>query len=230
MKNLILATALLLLPITAMAQDDWRDRRGEPDRDRYRDDRRDWRRDNAFEITPLLSYRWGGTIFAEQTDVFGTDVAAESSGALGAIVGIPIGNSGLKLELMASRQQTALEAGGGLFDFEEEFGDLNVTYYHAGVLIPFARSRNVTPFVTLSAGIANLDPEVRGVGSENRFSAAASIGVKVPIADNLGFRFETRGFFTSTDETDDDCYYGCYWNENRDFYQGEAAIGLVISF
>jgi hypothetical protein len=217
---------LLILPSTLFAQDDdrWRDRRGRDDRDdRYS------RRDNSIELTPFLGYTWGGTIFARETRLFRTDADVAANPNLGIEVGIPLGDNGFKLELMATRQASELETGGGLFDPAAQLADIDVTYLHAGLQIPFAQSRNASPFFVVSAGLANLDPKVSGVAAENRFSASAGIGVKVPITRNLGLRAEGRGYYTMLENSDDSCTV-CDWAYNHDFYQGQVNLGLVFSF
>ncbi|HVE72825.1 MAG TPA: outer membrane beta-barrel protein [Thermoanaerobaculia bacterium] len=226
MRKAALLLLLLTVTTTAFAQDDddWRGRRGrDRDRDRY-----DAPRDNAFEITPFVGYRWGGTIFANQTFIFGEDVDVEPSMNLGGSIGIPLGDSGFKLELMANHQSSELETGSGLFEPDNDVADIDVTYIQGGLQIPFARSRNASPYVSVMAGIANLDPQIRGVSAEQRFSASAGIGVKVPMNSMLSFRFEGRGYYTSLEE-EDECTI-CDYFYNEDFYQGEVNAGLVFSF
>jgi hypothetical protein len=227
MRKAALLLLLLTTTIPLVAQDpdddDWRRRR----RPRY-DDRRDAPRDNAFELTPNIGYRWGGTIFANQTFIFGEDVDVEPSPSAGISFGIPLGDTGFKLELMANRQSSELEVGSGLFEPDDEVADIDITYLHGGLQIPFARSRNASPYVVVSAGIANLDPQILGVDAEQRFSASAGIGVKVPMSRMLSFRFEGRGYYTALEE-DSGCTL-CDYFYNEDFYQGEVNAGLVISF
>lgn len=223
MRKAVLVALLLLTALPTFAQDDdWRRRPG-----RY-DDRRDSPSPSAFELTPFIGYRWGGTIFADQTFIFGQDVDVAPSASFGVNFGIPLGDTGMKLELMANRQSSELETGSGLFEPDDRVADIDVTYLHAGLQIPFARSRNAVPYVVASAGIANLDPQIAGVSAEQRFSASAGIGVKVPMSRALSFRFEGRGYFTSLEE-DDDCTI-CDYYYNEDFYQGEVNAGLVFSF
>ncbi|HEX6101070.1 MAG TPA: outer membrane beta-barrel protein [Thermoanaerobaculia bacterium] len=225
MRKAVLAVLLLLTALPMLAQDrddDWRRRR--PDYD----DRRYSPRDSAFELTPFIGYRWGGTIFADQTFIFGQDVDVEPSPNFGVNFAIPLGDTGMKLELMANRQSSELSTGGGLFEPEDEVADIDVTYLHGGLQIPFARSRNATPYVIVSAGLANLDPQLTGVDAEQRFSASAGIGVKVPMSRSLSFRFEGRGYYTALEE-DDECTV-CDYFYNQDFYQGEVNAGLVFSF
>jgi len=222
MRKAALALLLLLaaLPTLAQDDDDWRERRRS-----YRDTPRD----SSFELTPFVGYRWGGTIFADQTFIFGQDVDVASSANFGVSFGIPLGDTGMKLELLANRQESELETGGGLFEPDDQVADIDITYLHAGLQVPFARSRNATPYVVASLGIANLDPQLTGVDAEQRFSASAGIGVKVPMSRALSFRFEGRGYFTSLEDRNDDCTF-CDYRYNEDFYQGEVNAGLVFSF
>jgi hypothetical protein len=229
MRKFAFLLLLLLASTTAFAQHDddddeeWRERRERRER-RYRDEPRD----ASFELTPFAGFRWGGTIFADQSFIFTRDVDVASSANFGANFGIPLGDTGMKLELMANRQSSELETSEGLFEPDDEVADIDVTYLHAGLQLPFARSRNATPYVIVSAGLANLDPQIAGVDAEMRFSASAGIGVKVPMSRALSFRFEGRGYYTALEE-DTDCSF-CEYFYNQDFYQGEVNAGLVFSF
>ncbi|MGN6184292.1 MAG: outer membrane protein [Thermoanaerobaculia bacterium] len=226
MRKLLLPVLLLLtlVPTNLFAQD--RD-----DRDEDWRDRRYSRRapsDNAFELTPFVGYRWGGTIFASQSFVFDQDVEVESSPNFGLGLGIPLGDSGMKLELMANRQSSELTVERGIFEPQGEVADIDVTYLHAGLQIPFARSRNATPYFVVSAGLANLDPQLQGVTAENRFSASAGIGVKLPMSDFLSLKLEGRGYYTALEDTSDCTVCDYFYDEN--FYQGEVNLGLTFSF
>jgi hypothetical protein len=221
---------LLLLPTAVFAQDDWRNRRPDDDRDRDRDrDRRHARRDNAIELTPFAGYTWGGTIFAGETRLFRSDANVAANPNFGAIFGIPLSDTGLKLELMATRQVTELERDAGLFDPTAELADIDITYYHAGLQIPFGESRAVQPFAVVSAGIANLAPDIAGVSSESVFSASAGGGVKVPLSRGFSLRAEGRGYYAALEDDNDDCAI-CDFAYNRDFIQGQFNLGLVFSF
>ena len=221
MRRLISLLLLILVSTSLFAQDDdWRRRRAERDR---------WAsRGETFELTPFVGYRWGGTIFADQSFVFDEDVQVAANPNFGASFALPLGSSGLKLELMANRQSSELETESGLFEPDDEIADIDVTYLHVGLQIPFARSRNVTPYAIVSGGLANLDPQVSGVSDENRFSASAGIGVKLPMNDLLSIKLEGRGYYTALEE-EQDCAF-CDYFYNQDFYQGEVNLGLVINF
>jgi hypothetical protein len=222
MRKVSLLLILLVVPTAVFAQD-WRD--GGP---RDRDNRR-YRTDNRFEITPFGGYRWGGTLFADTTGLFDRDVDAKSSGDFGLSLGIPIGYSNMKVELMVNHQATTLTTGSAIFQPNNQLADFDVTYYHAGLMVPFSESRNATPFLIFSAGVGNLDPKVSGATSSNRFSASAGVGVKVPVTNNFGLRIETRGYFTSLGGDDSNGCRRCT-NNGHDFYQGDVNVGFVISF
>ncbi|HYH07281.1 MAG TPA: outer membrane beta-barrel protein [Thermoanaerobaculia bacterium] len=220
MRRSLLILLLLTFTTSAFAQDeDWRRRRA---------DNNYGPRDGAFELAPFIGYRWGGTIFADQTFIFGEDVDVAPSANFGVNFALPLGDTGMKLELMANRQSSELETEGGLFDPTDEVADIDVTYLHAGLQIPFARSRNATPYFVVSGGLANLDPQVSGVSAENRFSASAGLGVKLPVSNALSIKLEGRGYYTALEE-EDDCTI-CDYFYNEDFYQGEVNLGLVFSF
>ena len=219
-KLFLLALLILAVPSALLAQDDWRNRRGR--NDNYR------RGDNAFELTPFAGYTYGGRLFADQTGL-AENVRAQSSANFGADFAIPIGWEGFKLELMASHQDTHLTAGSGLFSPSDRVADFAVTYYHAGLIIPFAQSRSATPYVVVSAGVANLDPDIAGSTSENRFSASGGLGVKVPFNRNAGLRLEARGYYTTL--PNDNACRRCYYDYSyRDFYQGQTNVGVYFRF
>jgi hypothetical protein len=223
MRKALLFLLLLAVPVSMFAQeDDWRNRRPSRDRrDRYTYN------DNMFEFTPFLGYRYGGTIYGDSTNLFNFDVDVASHANYGLNFGIPIAN-GWKVELGVDRQDTHFTEGGGLFSPSGNIADVHVTYYQGSLVIPFARSRNATPYFSLGAGIANLDPEVSGVSADNRFAMSAAIGVKVPISPNAGLRLEEKGFFTSL--SNENSCLRCYYGYNHDLYQGETNFGVYFKF
>ena len=101
MRKSLLLMLLLLVPASLFAQNEpWRNR---PSRyGAYAD--------NYFELTPFLGYRYGGTIFADQSSLFNRDVKVESAANFGVNFAIPISN-GMKVELMVNRQDTHFTSG-----------------------------------------------------------------------------------------------------------------------
>jgi len=225
MRKLALLS-LLLLASTPLYAQPWRDRGPNRYRDRY------GYRDNFFEITPLVGYRYGGTIYSSDTNLFNQDVDVASDANYGLNLGIPINDSGLKLELLVDRQDTHLTTGGGdLFGPDNRLAKFHATYYQAGVLVPFSRSRNLTPYFALDAGVANLDTDVAGTSSAERFAASAAIGLKFPIADNIGIKIEERGFYANTGGyNNDNCRHFNCSNSDTNLYQGETSLGVSFRF
>lgn len=221
MRKVVLFLLLLCVPISLFAQDpDWRNRRAA--RGRYDSD-------NTFELTPFIGYRYGGSINADQTNLFNTDVSVASHMNYGAAFGIPVAN-GWKVELSVDRQDTNFtEGGGGLFNPTGNIAGFHITYYQAGVQIPFNVSRSAQPYFLVGAGVASLDPDVPGVSTDTRFSAHAGIGIKVPIDRNMGFRLEEKGYYTSLGGANNG-YLGRSFGYNHDLYQGETNFGMYFKF
>ncbi|MEA2239710.1 MAG: hypothetical protein QOC81_4434 [Thermoanaerobaculia bacterium] len=227
MRKLAVLFLLIISASSLAAQDEgWRGRGSRRDRgDRYR-----YYADNSFELTPFAGYTWGGKVYSGQTSLFARDANVASSVNYGFNLGIPLQPNGMKLELMVDRQSTNFTTGdgGSLFDPTHRLGDLDITYLHAGILVPFGQSRGATPYFIGSAGVANLDPRTSGLSSSTRFSASGGIGVKIPIQSHAGFRGEIRGFYTSL-PNDETCTL-CNYVYNRDLFQGQANFGIYFKF
>jgi len=226
MRRLAFLSFLLLFATTSLFAQDWR--RHRPDRypDRY------GYRDNFFELTPLIGYRYGGTIYSDDARIFNRDLDVESDLNYGLNLGIPINDSGMKLELLIDRQDTHLTTGSNdLFGPDNRVARFHATYYQAGVLFPFSRSRNLTPYFAIDAGVANLDTDVSGTSSANRFAASAAIGLKFPIANNMAVKIEERGFFANTGSYNHNDGCGAFTcGGDTNLYQGETSLGVSFRF
>jgi hypothetical protein len=206
---------------------------------------------SGFELTPSIGYRWGGEISAGATDLFAVDMKVAEGTAWGLSLDLPL-NHFLQLELMADHQSTELGEG-GLFAPSDPSIDVDIDYYHVGLLWYWHAGRT-RPFVVTSLGITNIDPDLEGIRSDDRFSASLGAGVKVDINRHLAIRFELRGVWTDTSDDhwwdddwssdgddhwwddsdwshDCDSHHDCgSWNGWQDLVQGEAKVGLVLSF
>ncbi|MCC7061113.1 MAG: outer membrane beta-barrel protein [Burkholderiaceae bacterium] len=185
-----------------------------------------------FELTPTFSYNFGGTLSAEDSDLFDFDLEADDSEAYGVTFGIPL-SPWAQIELLASRQQTQLAYDEGLFGGVRGLADFDVTYYHVGGLFQWGNGQ-IHPFLVASLGVANLNPDVPGARAENKFSGSLGGGVKIFFTDNIGLRLEGRGFWTLLDGNNDDYYWddGCYcdYGYSNTFDQGQASAGLIIAW
>ena len=188
-----------------------------------------------FELTPTFSYNFGGTISAADSALSNFDLDAADSESYGITFGIPL-SPWAQIELLASRQQTQLEYDRGNFGGSLGVADFDVTYYHVGGLFQWGNGQ-VHPFVVASLGVTNLNPDIPGAGAESKFSGSLGGGVKVFFTDNIGLRFEGRGFWTLLDGNSDDYYHdGCrhdcgyYYGYSNTFDQGQASAGLIIAW
>jgi hypothetical protein len=180
------------------------------------------------EVTPTVGFRTGGTIAWDVTDVFGNDVKTDDSASFGVIVDIDLSRY-WQLEFLVNHQRSDLQLKGGLFQPELNVGDIDVTYWQAGIVYRHPIG-NVNPFFGFTLGGATLDPKVTGLESENRFSGSLGGGVKIFFNRNLGVRFEGRGYWTAIDTRSSGCCYNDYWGRNDDFVQAEASAGLILAF
>ena len=212
MKRLAFALALgaLLAPAAARADDGYR-----------------------FELTPTAAYRWGGTISGRDNALTNFDLKVENSGAYGLTFDIPLSRN-LQLELLANRQSTSLRFDQGLFGGDARVADIDIDYYHVGILWQFGNGQ-VFPYFVTTAGVTHLDPKVPGSSAEDRFSLSLGGGVKVFFNDHVGMRFEGRGFFTSISDYRSGCYdqycdYYHHYNYDSTMSQGQASMGLILAW
>ncbi len=222
MRKVIVLLVVMLIPASLFAQSQW-----------WRNRQPGYRDFNMFELTPYVGYRYGGTIYAGQSDLFNQNVDLASAANFGVNFAIPVGSL-MKVELMVDRQNTHFTNGNGLFSPNQRLGGIDVTYFQGGLQIPFAVSPAAQPYFAISAGVANLNPHVSGASSATRFAAGVGIGVKVPINRNVGIKIEERGFFTSLSNYGGGGYYSDYYGSgygyNRDLYQGETNVGVFFRF
>ena len=180
------------------------------------------------EITPFAAYRAGGEFDATDDNFFGTDVEVAESESYGIIVNIPFTRF-LQFEIMADHQSSNFEVDGGIFDPTDDLGDVDVNYYHGGLLIQSDHPR-VRPFGVISLGFTRIDPDIPGLDSETRFSSSLGGGLKFLLSRNVGIRLEGRGFYTVLDDSDDDDCDFCDYRYEDSLTQTEVRLGLILSF
>lgn len=194
---------------------------------------------HVMEVTPFAGYQWGGVISEYETDVFNQDVEVRDHGSYGLLVNVPI-TYGFQFELLYNRQQTSLGTDADLFDPSHTVANIDIDYYHAGLLWQFAPSPSVRPYVTMSLGMANLELDLPNAQDEQKLSGSFGGGVKFMMNKNFGVRFEGRGYWT---DTSDDDYYDCCYAKNlqpqnhdydyyysEDLFQGEMLVGVIFAF
>jgi hypothetical protein len=190
--------------------------------------------ERSFQLTPFAGYRFGGEFDNVDFDDFFfdlTDIEVDDGGSYGVIFDARLAG-GLFLELWASRQSSELTASDGLFLPTEALFDLEVDYYHAGLLYEWTPGQ-AHPFFAVSVGATRFAPDEAGLDDLTRPSLSLGGGVKVMFSEAIGLRLEGRLISTWVEENDDSFCdrRTCYdFDEDVYFYQGEARAGLVVGF
>jgi opacity protein-like surface antigen len=148
----------------------------------------------GLEITPYAGYTIGGNFTDNST---GATLDVGEGGSLGLVLGLP-DTPETRYELFYGFQQTKV-TGGGTFGGETLF-DLDIHYLHLGGTYMF-RGDKVRPFLSGGLGATHFVPHGSGLNSKTYFSLSLGGGVKVPITDHVGLRFEGRGFLTILPDT-----------------------------
>ena len=183
----------------------------------------------TFELTPSIGYQWSADVAYNDLDFGFTKVEPDQSESYGLTFDIPITRN-LQVELLVLRQDTELEITEGFGQFDPN--DIELTYYHAGVLWQGTLGQ-VRPFVVGTAGITRFEPGLTRFRTQEEFSIGVGGGVKLLVNDHFGFRFEGRLFATDVgDEFDhyyDDCCCSRHCDED-DLLQGRLSAGLILAF
>jgi len=203
MKRFALVFCLLLLPAAAFADGDFR-----------------------WELTPHASYHFGGNFSAETNAPFGANLELDNGLAYGITFDIPL-STNLQVELLLNTQDSDLFFDKGIFGPDIETISADITYVHLGLLAQFGRPE-VTPYFVVSAGVTNIDPNLKGAGADEQFSVSLGAGVKLFFTPWLGMRLEARGFWTKLDNRicgDAQCtHYNNYLS------QGQAIAGFIFAW
>lgn len=189
----------------------------------------------TIEITPLVGYRFGGSLQGAPGNGNGSESSVElevdDAAAFGVQLGYRVGEG--EIELLYARQNTQLQsaalfAGISVFDLALETWQVGGTYLFDD------DDARVRPFVAVGLGLTRLLPEPSGLSDETRFSASFGAGVKLFLGRHFGIRLEGRGFFTVLDSDSRrvcDSESGCLMRiTGSELSQAEARAGLILRF
>jgi hypothetical protein len=183
-----------------------------------------------FEITPYAAYRLGGSF--DEKDGDGT-VDLNDSAAEGILFNIKANHNG-QYELLYAHQSTEADTQGFLVN--DPTIDIDIEHFQFGGTYLFDGD-NTRPFIALTLGLSQYDPQLPGANSESFFSASFGGGVQLNANKRLGVRLEARAFATFVD---DDSNIFCSSSaaggaclirvDGRLLTQWEARAGLVFRF
>ena len=184
----------------------------------------------TFEITPYAAYRMGGSF--DEKDGAGR-VEMNDSGAEGILFNFAANPNG-QYELIYAHQRTVADTSG--FFSDDPTIDLDVEYIQFGGTYLFDGDKT-RPFIALTLGVTQFDPELPDAGSESFVSASFGGGIQIRARERLGIRLEARAFTTFVGDDSDifcvsnDGVGGCLVRvDARVLSQWEARAGLVFRF
>jgi len=201
----------------------------------------------SFEITPTLSFRQGGSIILEERAFLHGDFALDivTTNTIGLRLAIPV-NQRFAIELMGSRQASEIKTDEGFFgwvpgafwtEFDADIVDIDVTYYHVGVVWDIGQAAT-RGYLVGSAGITEIDLKNLPLPKETPLSVSIGGGVQWDLSDHFGLLFELRYFYTDTDGgisvteeyTHRDCSAPCTytWRYESGMTQTEITFGFVF--
>lgn len=189
----------------------------------------------AVEISPLVGYGAGGLdlgvgiLCIQSIQQPCPSFATSDDGLLyGLALEFPL-RQGLGLELLLLQQPTELTYRNSPDGPEvpgQPASDLDLTHLHAGLLYAWRLSA-FEPFVVLGAGQTWLDADdlLTGEIDTSRLSAHLGGGVKVPLSERFGVRFEVRGLWVDLPPVFDG---GALTNLDGDLLRIDTTAGLTF--
>jgi opacity protein-like surface antigen len=183
-------------------------------------------RGHNYEITPFAGHMFGGE-FEDPTDKSERDLDANTN--FGVIFdATAAGDYWRHYELIYSRQSTEIDGAVPL--------DLDVQYLQIGGIVSNPDAKRVIPYFGMTVGATQFSPDQSGFDDETKLSFSVGGGVRVPITDRIGVRFDARAFITLLD-SDGQIFCvssaGATCNisvKSDTFVQYSASLGLMIGF
>ncbi len=137
-----------------------------------------------FAVTPFVGYAGGGG-FEDPLDRSERDLDAGRN--WGAFFNMAADEE-RQYELLFSRQFTEVEGVAPL--------RMSVQYLQIGGTIDYPDARRVIPYFGMTVGGTRFSPGADGVDDATKFSFTAGGGLRIPINERIGVRFDARAFVT----------------------------------
>jgi hypothetical protein len=140
-----------------------------------------------FEITPFAGYMAGGE-FEDPTN--GSERDLDQGNNFGLIVNIAE-ESWRHYEFLFANMDSEVE---GTVPF-----DLEIQYLQIGGIVSNLDARRVIPYFGMTVGAARFSPDAADLDDETKIAFSAGGGMRIPITEHLGVRFDARAFLTLLD-------------------------------
>jgi len=175
-------------------------------------------------LTPFAGFRISDSL---EDDVTEEAIDLDETSSFGFILSMKRDRMS-SYDLLFSRQETDLLANNVL---PNNIG-VRIDYIHLGGTVDY-EADGLYPFATGGLGITRFSATDQDLSTETKFSMALGGGLKVPLSENVGLRFEGRVYGTVINgDTEILCINGaCIAEFNGSlFLQFEANLGLSIAF
>lgn len=178
-----------------------------------------------FEITPFYGYMAGGEFESPTTN---TDRDLDENNNFGVIFNAAV-DEWRHYEFLYSTQSTEID---GLVPI-----DIDVQYLQIGGTVSNPDAERVIPYFGITVGAARFSPDQSGLDDETKLAFTVGTGVKIPITDHVGVRFDARAFVALLDTdgnifcVSDNGVGTCAIRTKSDtLFQYHAALGLIVAF
>jgi len=184
-------------------------------------------RTSTVEITPFAGFMAGGA-FEDPADNSDRDVEDDTN--FGIFLNLIADMPERQYELLYTQQSSVVEGGVPI--------DLDLQYLQIGGIVSYPQNRYVIPYFGATVGAARFTPDVSGLDDETKVSFSVGGGVKFPITDHIGIRFDARAFITLLEDdseifcvSDPANTAGCSIRPKSDtFVQYTGSLGLTVGF
>ena len=148
-----------------------------------------------FEVAPLIGYRVGGD-FRDTAAGANRDVQEHASYGLALDLR---GEPDTQYELTLSREDTTIERPAGVaaaepLDLRIDCVQLGGTYFWSENAV-----NGRAPYVVGGMGITRFSPLRAGLEDRTAFSLNVGVGLRIPVAERLALRLESRAYVTLLD-------------------------------
>lgn len=180
--------------------------------------------ESPLEISPFLGYQFGGDLRAEdELGLVRIDFVEDAS--LGVALDFSLGPN-WQVELLVNHQSSAIELDEGIFGLSVTLADVNLTHYQGGLLWQLNVGQ-VKPYLVLTGGVTEIDPDLPGVDGEFRPSLSFGGGVKLILSDHFGVRLEGRVYAIDVAQENLAC---CVRDVEETLLRGSVSGGLIFRF